>query len=78
MSRRGFLQAGMAGLGGLGLSDLLRLRAQANPAGAPDTAVILVWLPGGPLGSEWARRSGTPSSLLGHAANAGSQAGSRR
>lgn len=49
MSRRGFLQAGMVGLGGLGLSDLLRLRAKANPGerGAPDTAVILVWLPGG-------------------------------
>jgi methionine sulfoxide reductase heme-binding subunit len=25
---------------------------------------LLLWLPGGPLGSEWARRSGTPSSLL--------------
>lgn len=49
MARRGFLQAGMVGLGGLGLSDLLRLRARANPAGrtASDTAVILVWLPGG-------------------------------
>ena len=30
-------------------------------------AIFLVaWLPIGPLGSEWARRSGTPSSLLGH------------
>ncbi len=27
---------------------------------------IALWLPGGPLGSEWARRSGTPASLLGH------------
>jgi MFS-type transporter involved in bile tolerance (Atg22 family) len=27
---------------------------------------LLLWLPGGPLGSEWTRRSGTPSSLLGH------------
>jgi methionine sulfoxide reductase heme-binding subunit len=25
---------------------------------------LLIWLPGGPLGSEWARRSGTPHSLL--------------
>jgi predicted ferric reductase len=25
---------------------------------------LLLWLPGGPLGPEWARRSGTPSSLL--------------
>jgi sulfoxide reductase heme-binding subunit YedZ len=28
---------------------------------------LVLWLPSGPLGSEWARRSGTPSSLLGHA-----------
>jgi methionine sulfoxide reductase heme-binding subunit len=27
---------------------------------------LLLWLPGGPLGHEWARRSGTPASLLGH------------
>jgi methionine sulfoxide reductase heme-binding subunit len=27
---------------------------------------LVLWLPSGPLGSEWARRSGTPSSLLGH------------
>ena len=29
---------------------------------------LLVWMPGGPLGSEWARRSGTPASLLGGSA----------
>jgi sulfoxide reductase heme-binding subunit YedZ len=28
---------------------------------------LLLWLPHGPLGSEWARRSGTPSALLPHA-----------
>jgi methionine sulfoxide reductase heme-binding subunit len=28
---------------------------------------LLLWLPNGPLGSEWARRSGTPPSLLPHA-----------
>jgi predicted ferric reductase len=27
---------------------------------------LLLWMPSGPLGSEWARRSGTPSSLLHH------------
>ena len=27
---------------------------------------LLAWLPGGPLGPNWARRSGTPSSLLAH------------
>jgi predicted ferric reductase len=25
---------------------------------------LIIWLPGGPLGSEWARRAGTPRSLL--------------
>ncbi len=38
---------------------------------------LLLWLPSGPLGSEWARRSGTPSSLLGHSSTAGAH-GSRR
>ncbi len=28
---------------------------------------LLLWLPRGPLGPEWARRSGTPTSLLPHA-----------
>ena len=27
---------------------------------------LALWLPVGPLGSDWARRSGTPSELLGH------------
>jgi sulfoxide reductase heme-binding subunit YedZ len=31
---------------------------------------LLLWLPHGPLGSEWARRSGTPSALLPHAHSA--------
>jgi hypothetical protein len=39
----------MLGLSGLGLADFLRLRAAANPgpSSPPETAVILVWLPGG-------------------------------
>ena len=47
-SRRSFLQAGSLLLGGLGLSDLLRLRAAAGAAKTVDTAVILLWLEGGP------------------------------
>jgi sulfoxide reductase heme-binding subunit YedZ len=31
------------------------------------TLFLALWLPSGPLGSEWARRSGTPSALLPHA-----------
>jgi len=49
-SRRSFLKVGALGMGGFGLADLLRLRAQAEATGAndPDTSVIFVWLPGGP------------------------------
>jgi hypothetical protein len=53
-SRRDFLQIGLGGLLGLGMTDLLRLRAaeaaQANPGLAKSKNVncILVWLDGGP------------------------------
>lgn len=48
-SRRNFLEAGVLGVGGLALGDLLRLRAEAgtNP-GRGDRSVILFWLSGGP------------------------------
>ncbi len=45
VSRRSVLQAGAAGL--LGLGAIERARAAAQVA-HPDTAVIFVWLPGGP------------------------------
>jgi uncharacterized protein (DUF1501 family) len=50
VSRRSFLKIGALGLGGLALPDLLRLRAAATAAGreVADTAVILLWLDGGP------------------------------
>ena len=50
MTRRHFLRATTLTLGGLGMADLLRLRARATEAGrtTPDTSVILLWLPGGP------------------------------
>lgn len=51
VTRREFLTAGTLGLGGLALPDLLRLRAKAAESGRDidrDTAVIFVWLPGGP------------------------------
>lgn len=48
-ARRSFLQAGFLALGGLGLGDLLRLQAATHSAGGtPETAVILIWLQGGP------------------------------
>ena len=43
ITRRSFVQAGLLGLGGLGLVDLLRAAPKA-----PDTSVILFWLSGGP------------------------------
>ncbi len=50
LSRRGFLQAGVLGAAGLALPDWLRLKARASESGqaARDTAVILIWLDGGP------------------------------
>lgn len=50
-SRRSFLKAGMAGLAGLSLPDLLRQRARAAETGRPmgsNRAVILLWMAGGP------------------------------
>jgi len=34
------------------------------------TIGVVVWLPSGPLGAHWAKRSGTPSNLLGHSSKA--------
>jgi methionine sulfoxide reductase heme-binding subunit len=39
---------------------------------------LLLWLPGGPLGSEWARRSGTPSSLIAGSHSTKKATGSQR
>ena len=48
--RRDFLQVGMGALGGLCLTDILRLRAEAKAGGQPanDVRCIFVWLDGGP------------------------------
>jgi hypothetical protein len=50
VSRRSFLRAGALGMAGLALPDILRLRARAAESGAAvkDTAVIQVFLQGGP------------------------------
>jgi hypothetical protein len=47
LSRRTALKAGFLGLLGLSLPDLLRLQAKSTTA-KKDTAVILIWLDGGP------------------------------
>jgi len=50
IARRDFLKAGVLGLTGLTLSDLLRARAQAAQQGqaVKNTSVVWLWLPGGP------------------------------
>jgi Protein of unknown function (DUF1501) len=51
MSRRGFLGMGAFALGAWGFADLLRLKAlakAAEPAPEEESAVILLWLSGGP------------------------------
>jgi hypothetical protein len=47
LTRRSFLQAAALSVAGLTLPDLLRLRASTTQP-ARDTAVILIWLDGGP------------------------------
>jgi len=47
-SRRSFLQVGMAGMGTVGLPQLLRAKEAAGAAGRKETSVILIWLDGGP------------------------------
>jgi methionine sulfoxide reductase heme-binding subunit len=43
-----------------------RIRTAAVGGTGLFSLFLALWLPVGPLGTEWARRSGTPSSLLGH------------
>jgi hypothetical protein len=50
VSRRSFLQVGVAGMGALSLGQMLALKEASAAAGATkkDTSVILLWLDGGP------------------------------
>lgn len=48
LSRRNFLKLGALTLGGLGAAGIVPWKLQASEPGTPDTAVILIWLPGGP------------------------------
>lgn len=48
ISRRHFLGMGAFALGGWSFADLLRMKAEASTESHNDTAVILLWLPGGP------------------------------
>src|SRR5229473_3570618 len=50
ISRRSFLQLGVAGMASVGLPQLLRAREQSveKTGSAKNTSVILLWLDGGP------------------------------
>jgi Protein of unknown function (DUF1501) len=50
MSRRSFVQLGMAGMGSFGISQILRAKAASAEQGGTSkkTSVILIWLDGGP------------------------------
>src|SRR6267378_179968 len=48
MSRRSFLQLGVAGMATIGLPRLLQAREQSSESSKKNTRVILLWLDGGP------------------------------
>jgi DMSO/TMAO reductase YedYZ heme-binding membrane subunit len=59
-----------------GWPENLRGRGAAIGGAGVFSLFLVLWLPQGPLGSEWARRSGTPSSLLPH--HSSTSSGSQR
>lgn len=48
LHRRGFLQAGLLGAGGLSLAELLRSEARAGSRANREASVIILWMRGGP------------------------------
>jgi sulfoxide reductase heme-binding subunit YedZ len=58
-----------------GWPDQLRRRGAALAGTGIFTLGLILWMPSGPLGREWARRSGTPAALLGHSASHASSSG---
>lgn len=51
LHRRGMLKAGLAGVGGLTLPELLKVRSEAAETGAPvgsGKSLVLLWMAGGP------------------------------
>jgi methionine sulfoxide reductase heme-binding subunit len=50
----------------IGWPERARLRLAAAGTLVAFAVGMAVWLPGGPLGADWARRAGTPPSLLPH------------
>ena len=69
VSRRSVLKAGLAGMAGLSLADLLRLRSQAAERSQPlsdGKSVILIWMTGGPSHIDtWDVKPDMPSEIRG-------------
>jgi uncharacterized protein (DUF1501 family) len=68
LTRRSFVQAGVLGVGGLGLANLFQLQATAQSPRRTghDTAVILFWLSGGPGHMEtWDPKPDAPAEYRG-------------
>lgn len=66
-SRRWFLQAGLAGVAGLGSMALPRAASAQSPRGNPGKkSVILIWLSGGPSHIDmWDPKPGAPTEIRG-------------
>src|SRR5262245_56362418 len=69
IDRRGFLQAGMAGMAGLSLPQLLRHQARAAQALRPvdrTKSVIILWMRGGPSQHDmWDPKPDAPAEIRG-------------
>ncbi len=62
----------------VGWAGEIRWRGAALAGTGGFALFVVLWLPAGPLGAEWARRSGTPKALLGHSHASAESNGSRR
>lgn len=68
VGRRGMLKAGLAGMAGLSLPELLRRRSEASAAGHPlkRKSVILLWMAGGPSHIDtWDVKPDAPTDIRG-------------
>jgi len=66
--------AAVVGRAMIGWPDHFRVRIGALAASAVFAGGLAIWLPSGPLGKGWARRAGTPPSLLSHTSGKGRHA----
>jgi DMSO/TMAO reductase YedYZ heme-binding membrane subunit len=66
--------AAVVGRAMIGWPANFRLRVGALAMSAVFAGGLAIWLPSGPLGKGWARRAGTPPSLLSHASARGRHA----